>query len=485
VLQVLELLPEPDDVRACDALLKLGQAQWLSGSIQAGRESARRAAGLARQHQLPERFADAALGFSGWWRGSGSYSEAASESVAFMEEALTLLPSGDGISRCMVASHLAAYLIEEVGDAERAQTVSSEALQIARRLGDSDALWAALISRLFSLFTPDTIDEWQNVQREIGELLRAKGDPASTAWAMIADIVGPMATGDGPGFTPDFTLALETLEKSRQGFDQFQSFLIRGTESLVRGMFAEADQCFQQTLSIGRSVLPPGEAEEWVGIFLFLLRREQGRLAEFDQLVTRLGVPAAPRNAGLVSWVWQYLAALHAWERGRPDQAREIVDRLAESGLRNVPREQTWVGTMAVLAEVSALLGDRDRAAELYDLLEPYPGHVVLWPSLQASEGPVSYYLGLLATTLERWADAERHFEQSIAISQRIGAPPWVAHARYAWADMLVRRDEPGDRERALALVGEALSAAEQMGMVRLAGLALALKVRLQGILKA
>lgn len=50
---------------------------------------------------------------------------------------------------------------------------------------------------------------------------------------------------------------------------------------------------------------------------------------------------------------------------------------------------------------------------------------------------------------------------------------------------MLVKRDEHGDQERALELVDQALAAAEEMGMVKLAEEALALKVQVQGILKA
>ncbi len=43
----------------------------------------------------------------------------------------------------------------------------------------------------------------------------------------------------------------------------------------------------------------------------------------------------------------------------------------------------------------------------------------------------------------------------------------------------------PDDRERALALTDQILAAAEQIGMTKLAGEALALTVRLQGILRA
>jgi hypothetical protein len=50
---------------------------------------------------------------------------------------------------------------------------------------------------------------------------------------------------------------------------------------------------------------------------------------------------------------------------------------------------------------------------------------------------------------------------------------------------MLIRRGEEGDQERALELIGQAMDTTQELGMTRLAEQALALKVRVLGILKA
>ncbi len=47
---------------------------------------------------------------------------------------------------------------------------------------------------------------------------------------------------------------------------------------------------------------------------------------------------------------------------------------------------------------------------------------------------------------------------------------------------MLLRRNEPGDREKALELVSAALDAAQEMGMKPLVEKTLALKLKAQGI---
>jgi DNA-binding CsgD family transcriptional regulator len=81
----------------------------------------------------------------------------------------------------------------------------------------------------------------------------------------------------------------------------------------------------------------------------------------------------------------------------------------------------------------------------------------------------VSYYLGLLATLMGDWEDAERRFAAALAMNERWGIRPYVAHTQYDWAAMLVRRGNPDDRERALDLTRAAVDLAEQIGMTRVA----------------
>ena len=91
-------------------------------------------------------------------------------------------------------------------------------------------------------------------------------------------------------------------------------------------------------------------------------------------------------------------------------------------------------------------------------------------------------YLGLLATTLERWDDAERHFEDALEMNTRMGAGRWLA-----WTQLPVRRhaaarDGPGDREKALSLLSQALDIAQRLGMKALLERSLALKLKAQGV---
>jgi hypothetical protein len=54
-------------------------------------------------------------------------------------------------------------------------------------------------------------------------------------------------------------------------------------------------------------------------------------------------------------------------------------------------------------------------------------------------------------------------------VNARIRSPLWIAHTRHDYARMLLARGLPGDGERALGLLQEALAAAEELGLKALA----------------
>ena len=102
----------------------------------------------------------------------------------------------------------------------------------------------------------------------------------------------------------------------------------------------------------------------------------------------------------------------------------------------------------------------------LLDLLLPYRHHLVgmaiTW------SGSVSHYLGLLAATMARFADADSYFSDASTIHTRLDAPIWLARTRLAWARMLNTRGEPGDAERARELLDLVLISARELGLANI-----------------
>jgi class 3 adenylate cyclase len=135
-----------------------------------------------------------------------------------------------------------------------------------------------------------------------------------------------------------------------------------------------------------------------------------------------------------------------------------------------------------LLSQACFLLADVPRAATLYELLLPYVGRNVVGQGFGEYWGSASRYLGLLAATMGHPEDAEKHFEDALQMNARMGARPLLAYTQHDYADMLLHRSAKGDREKALALLTQALDTAQELGMKALVERALALKLKAQGI---
>jgi hypothetical protein len=61
-----------------------------------------------------------------------------------------------------------------------------------------------------------------------------------------------------------------------------------------------------------------------------------------------------------------------------------------------------------------------------------------------------------------------RHFEDALAVNARNHARPWLARAQRDYAQMLMAREEPGDRERAAELLARALETCRELAMAAL-----------------
>jgi hypothetical protein len=77
----------------------------------------------------------------------------------------------------------------------------------------------------------------------------------------------------------------------------------------------------------------------------------------------------------------------------------------------------------------------------------------------------VSRPLGLLARTLGRGDQAIAHFESAIAMNERMGARPWVAHANLDLGRTLTQASNGARAERATDLLTDALGVYRTLGM--------------------
>ena len=73
--------------------------------------------------------------------------------------------------------------------------------------------------------------------------------------------------------------------------------------------------------------------------------------------------------------------------------------------------------------------------------------------------------LGLLAQTVGNLDQAIAHFEDALAFCRKAGLRPELAWTSCDYADALLQRNEPGDRETAMSLLDESLAISSDLGM--------------------
>jgi hypothetical protein len=224
------------------------------------------------------------------------------------------------------------------------------------------------------------------------------------------------------------------------------------TWSLVQGDIEASEQCAIQAVEAGTATGQP-DATMTFGVQLVAVRYFQGRLGELAERsvqLTRRGDSLAAHRAA---------AALALIESGREDEAREML--LAED-LHSIPWDQAWSMPMILWAMVCSRLRVLERAGELYELLAPFSGQIAA--SVAMVFGSFAWALGTLATTLERYDQAEDHFAAGAEIEERLGAPLFLARTHAAWARALIARGRPEDIERAQAMLEKAHGTATRLG---------------------
>ena len=465
-LQALEAKGAADDpARRCRLLITLGQALVKTGENLQAADVLQHAAASAKALGVSEEFARAALAFEeATWR-PGIPGDAAAQ---LLRDALAGLAEEDSILRARVLSSLTRAL-DYSGAPDEAMVVHPQALAMARRLGDAGTIAAALRAVATARWLPQEFAARVRTTREAEHLAERIGDREGVLQAASWRLFDLMELGDLNARAREFEAYTKLADEVRQPFYQYIAVSSRAMMALFEGRLDESERLAREALELG-SRMPGLDAEGVYGLQMFSVRREQGRLRELAPVVAYFVQHTA------AAATWRPGLALVYTELGLAAEARAEFERVAANGFESVPKDARWVTCITYLAEVCAFLGDAERAAALYTELAPFEGRNLIAPPNVACFGSASRHLGMLAAAMKRWPDAERHFEAGLAMNARQHARPWLAHTQHQYAAMLLARNGAGDRERAIALLDEALAAAREIGMAALAERAAALR---------
>ncbi len=445
---------EPKRRRRYELLIALGAARWCAGDLDDARNAYMQAADAAGALGDPECLGHAALGYAGPLR-----FEPAARREQPLEELLTraidALGEDPGPMRARLEARLAAVLFSG-GDDARKRELARDAIALARASGDRMTLAEVLSTCLFATRSPDNLQWRIETGLELERLSDELGDAvlqAVTRGALLDDMLeaGDIAASDHA------REAFERLaEKLGERYRRWLVIVAKSRAALIEGRIDDSEALALQASTLGLG----GDDESALhslGVQLLAVRREQARL---DELLPGAEAFAA-QNPEIPAWRCG-LAFVYA-ELGRKQDAGRELDTLATDRFAALPRDAFWLVGMSMLGEVAAIVEHPVHVPVLYEELAPYAEHCIVMTA--ACYGSAARVLGLLATALGRFDDAGRHFEAALERNARIHSPLWVGHTQCDYASMLLRRDAPGDSERARALLEQALATASELGL--------------------
>lgn len=422
----------------CELLVAMGRAQ-----ARAGRAPEAHAA-LLRAWELSKTLADAplmanvALVYS--WHGlvTGVVDRV---TVGLLEEALSALDDEDGALRVDVMTRLVLEFVyaDSADDIRRRTGLAAEAVEAARRLGDDTSLIYALEAAAWAEAGPENVRERVATGEEILRLAARAGETTLTKTPIghLLRFPALLELGDRAGAERELRLYERVAESIREPDLLWYVTSSRAALALLDGDVDRADELSARALSIGE----PGRAEEarlYHGVQQLVLARTVGdpdrlaaRLREFEDLADRF--PTLPAIRAAIGCV---LADI-----GRPAAARAELERVLATPPESMPRNTTWLATLAFLAELSCLLGDEERAARLRDLLAPFADHVVVLDAAIVCLGSAQRHAGLLAAATGDQETAVASFESALLANRRLGARPALAQTECEYADVLAGRD--------------------------------------------
>ena len=429
---------------------QLGDAQFKAGDAPAARLTFREAGDVARAIGSAAGFAKAALGCAQIF--APIIDE---EMVTLLEEALEWLGDADPV----LQSRLLSRLVIELSlsrDPARVCALSEHALSVARRTNDRGALSAALTARHWSLWGPESIDERQQISTEFLRLAAGAGSARLAIQGHRWRLIDLFELGDIEGANVAVEAFSSLAQQRRLPAELWWMEMFRAIPLLLAGRYEEAEQHSRAGFELGNRVGDPSVGTVHT-LQMITIRRDRGGLEELEHDVR----DKAARQSAIPGW--RCVLAHMLCELGRLDEARHELDAVSANNFDALPRDGVWLGAIAVGAEVAARLDEH--AEVLYELLAPFPNRNVVVGWTSACIGSSSRPLALLAATLGRGDDATMHFENALAMNERMGAAPWLARTRVEYAEFLLRA---GSDARAVALLEQGLAGARQLGMLPL-----------------
>lgn len=437
---------EPSDSERCELLIKRGEAERQAGEP-AFRETLLEAAALAERAGRDDALIRAALANTrGLQSATGMVDQ---ERVDTLLKALQIVGDADSPERARLLALLGAELTFH--DRSRSVEVSGGAVAVARQVADPATLSFVMRLRFVTIWSPDTHSERMANTAEAFEASERLDDPLTTFHACYWRGQVLIEDGDARAARGWVARARELADRLRQPTTQWLATGAEANLAIIDGRLAEAEQLVATAFEVGQPSEP--DAFACYSAQLTSLRFEKGELEPLIPILEQV----VEQNPGIPGF--RSTLALALIEAERIDRALEVLEIDASSGFRDLAYDATWLAVACIYARVATRVGDREAAAALRGLLEPWCG-LIAYPGWGVW-GSVDHFVGELAVALGDVDAAERLLTAARACNEYNEAPVWAARTRVATARLLMARGEEASAHDELA---QALESALALG---------------------
>jgi DNA-binding SARP family transcriptional activator/tetratricopeptide (TPR) repeat protein len=453
--RALEVLDRSDPEalrRRCDLLLELGEAQVRSGERPLAWATFREAAALGAELGDKGSLVRAAIGASRRYvQPPGVVDE---ELIALLDQAAEMTAGERTVTRVRLLARLcgAVYFSEQ---RDRMAALSAEATAIAEELGDPQATALAAAARRRAHWGPGRLERRLADATLLLRAAREAGDIELTLQGHAWLVVDLLERGDRTGVEVQIDAFTAGAEQLRQPLYLWNAAVWQAMKALLDGRLDEAEALAAAAVSSG--IRSEGvTAPQYYAVQVLYLRREQARMGELEGSV-REALSSNPNRAA-----WRAGLALLLHETGRTEEARAEFDVLARENFAWIPHDGDWMVVAALAADVAHAFDDAERAAILYELLEPFAATNVVIGLGAVCLGATSRYMGRLALTLGRKEEGVAHLRHAVAANASLQAVVELAHSRMdlAWAL------GPGSEAAELLEAAEAAASARRLPAV-------------------
>jgi hypothetical protein len=209
-------------------------------------------------------------------------------------------------------------------------------------------------------------------------------------------------------------------------------------EATMAARFDDAERLAAAMFELG-NLIGESDAFSMFAGQVFVVGTFAGRHDELFTLVEQ----AATDNPEILAFRLAYGVICTAVQR--PDAARDILAEGVAHDFANVPHDLWWTTSVIGYAVIAIELEDRDAAERLLPIIEPHSAEVAF--NGVTSQGPISAYVGKLASLVGRHDDAELHLREALLTATSFG---WEYHRATTLIDLArcrFRRDGRLDEE--------------------------------------